>query len=266
MQSLSGLFKKFSPLIFLHGWGQTRRAFDPLISALNERGVRSFAFDFPGHGDARGEPGPYTFDRYASLIGAFAKSIAAQRFHLAGWSMGGSIAAIHCLEQRNPRPLSLILIASTPRFVSHENNLGVGQHPTSVKKMERMIQRDHNAGLREFIGRFFESGEVIPEEMKTQIENLLIPVNFPPDKDALLSTLNEMAALDLTTSGQRWDGPVLNIQGMADKITASGGQKLWLSLFDNVTEAPMESAGHAPHLTRTGATADIIAGFLSSLE
>jgi pyruvate dehydrogenase E2 component (dihydrolipoamide acetyltransferase) len=255
-----------APLIFLHGWGQSSKTFTPLVRELRERGVTSFAFDFPGHGDARDEPGSYSFDHYASLIGAFAKSIGASRFHLAGWSMGGTIAAIHCLEQREPRPLSLVLIASTPRFVAQENNLGEGQHPAAVKKMERMISSDHNAGLREFIGRFFESGEIIPESMKAQIENLLIPENFPPNKDALLSTLKELSALDLTISGRKWDGPVLNIQGTADKITLKGGQRLWRGLFGDITEAPMESAGHAPHLTQTAGVAEIIAGFLSSLE
>lgn len=180
--------------------------------------------------------------------------------------MGGTIAAIHCLERREPRPLSLILIASTPRFVALENSRGVGQPPATVKKMERMIAADHDAGLREFIGRFFESGEIIPEEMKPQIEKLLIPENFPPNKDALLSTLKEIAALDLSVSGLKWDGPVLNIQGTADKITLKGGQRLWRGLFDNITEAPMESAGHAPHLTQTAGVAKTIAGFLSPLE
>lgn len=254
------------PLIFLHGWGQSRRAFDPLIHALNDRGVRSFSFDFPGHGDARDEPGPYSFDRYASLIGEFAKSIGASRFHLAGWSMGGTIAALHCLQRKEPRPLSLILIASTPRFVAMGNSIGVGQPPVAVKKMERMITADPDAGLREFIGRFFESGEIIPEEMKSEIEKLLIPETFPPNKNALLSTLSELSSLDLTTSGLEWDGPVLNIQGTADKITLKGGQRLWSGLFEKITEAPMESAGHAPHLTQTAGVAEIITGFLSSLE
>lgn len=263
---MSGLSKDSPPLIFLHGWGQTRRAFDPLMRALSDRGVRSFAFDFPGHGDARDEPGPYSFDRYARLIGDFAKSAGVSRFHLAGWSMGGTIAAIHCLEQREPRPLSLILIASTPRFVALKNNLGVGQHPTAVKKMERMISADHDSGLREFIGSFFESGENIPQEMKGQIENYLIPESFPPNKDTLLATLKELSALDLTISGRMWDGPVLNIQGTADKITLKGGQKLWRGLFDNITEAPVESAGHAPHLTQTAGVAKTIAGFLGPLE
>ena len=263
---MSDLSKGSASLIFLHGWGQSRRVFNPLINALNDRGVTSFALDFPGHGDAREEPGPYSFDRYASLIGDFAKSAGASRFHLAGWSMGGTIAAIHCLERREPRPLSLILIASTPRFVALGNNIGVGQHPTAVEKMERMISADHDAGLRDFIGRFFESGEVITEEMKADIENLLIPESFPPNKDAILSTLKELAALDLTVSGHKWDGPVLNIQGTADKITLKGGQRLWRGLFDNITEAPMESAGHAPHLTQTDGVAEIIAGFIGSLE
>ena len=263
---MSGSSKDSVPLIFLHGWGQSRKAFDPLINALNDRGVRSFAFDFPGHGDARDEPGPYSFDRYVSLIGEFVKSTGSERFHLAGWSMGGTIAAIHCLKQKVPRPSSLILIASTPRFVASEKNLGVGQHPTAVKKMERMITADHNAGLREFIGRFFESGESIPQDMKSEIEKHLISETFPPNKDALISTLRELAALDLTISGCKWDGPVLNIQGTADKITLKGGQRMWRSLFDNITEAPMESAGHAPHLTRTAGVAEIITGFLSSLE
>lgn len=263
---MSGSSKDSAPIIFLHGWGQSRKAFEPLIAALNERRITSFAFDFPGHGDSRNEPGPYSFDRYTSLIAEFVKSTGAPRFHLAGWSMGGTIAANYCLRQMEPRPSSLILIDSTPRFVALEKNLGVGQHPIAVKKMERMIERDHDAGLREFISRFFESGEDIPESMRDEIEKYLVPESFPPDKEALLSTLTELSALDLTVSGLKWDGPVLNIHGTADKITPRGGQKLWRSLFDRITEAPVDLAGHAPHLTRTDGVADIITAFISSLE
>lgn len=250
----------------LHGWGQTGRAFSPLAGIIKDR-LRVITADFPGHGSAKYLRGPYTLERFVKMTSDTMRESGAKDFHLLGWSMGGTVAAKYVLDAIEPKPRSLILLSATPAFVVHERNLGIGQHPAAVKKMERMIKSDPAAGLRDFIGRFFESGEIIDPARKEEIEDLLTGPDFPPDKDALLETLKDLAGTDFTSS-PRPPGhpPVLIIYGSADKITPGGGQLRWRSVFDNITEIRLEGAGHAPHLTRTDETARAILDFAGSLE
>ena len=158
----------------VHGWGQTKSAFNPFVKVLAQK-LRIITFDLPGHGEAKGSDGPYTFERYGNELAEVVKKSGADSFHLLGWSMGGTISASYCLEKTGLLPKSLTLLAATPKFVTHTHNLGIGQHPAAVKKMERQILRDADSGLRDFIDRFFENGEEITPEQRVGIENLFIP-------------------------------------------------------------------------------------------
>jgi len=248
-------------IVMIHGWGQTGRAFDPLLNLLKPD-FRVITIDLAGHGTAKDEPGPYTFDRYVSDIAGVVRQMSLDKFHLLGWSMGGTITAKYCLKKVGPLPESLILLSATPRFVAQTRNLGEGQHPAAVTKMKRMIESDPEAGLRGFIQLFFESGEEIDEDQRDEIEKALISLSFPPSGQALLDTLQEYSATDLTQSPASYDGRILVIYGSQDKICPPGGQRLWGGVFANVQMATIESAGHAPHLTRRDQVAGHITRFI----
>ncbi|VAX20628.1 hypothetical protein MNBD_NITROSPINAE02-1510 [hydrothermal vent metagenome] len=248
-------------IVMLSGWGQTRRAFDRLIEKLEDR-FRLITFDMPGYGTARDDPGPYTLDRYCEVISDVIGQARLSRFHLLGWSMGGEIAAKYIKDKRGPLPESLILLSSPARFVSVDKDILMGAHPARAKKMEMMIRRDHKAGLRDFICRFFESGEEISPEEKVEIEKLLIPPGFPPRKEALLTNLTELIELDLTETPIEYDRPVLLISGGLDRITPIKGQRLWKRVFANVEEACIETAGHAPHLTCATRVGELVTRFM----
>ncbi len=252
-------------LIMVHGWGQTKLAFDSL-SKLLEQKLRVITFDLPGHGEAKSVDGPYTFERYRSELAQVIKKSGASSFHLLGWSMGGTISAGYCLEKTGVLPKSLILLSATPKFVTHTHNLGIGQHPAAVKKMERQIIRDADSGLRNFIDSFFDSGEQITPAQRAEIENLFYSNNFPPSQEALLSGLSELASTDLTMSKERFNKPVLLIYGRMDRICPVGGQALWKKLFEQADELCLENTGHAPHLTKTAQVAESIANFVLKQE
>jgi len=235
-------------LIMVHGWGQTKRAFDPLVELLAQK-LRVITFDLPGHGEAKNSGGPFTFERYRNELSEVVKTSGASSFHLLGWSMGG-----------------ITLLSATPKFVTHTHNLGIGQHPAAVKKMERQIDRDTDSGLRNFIDSFFDSGEQITQAQRTEIENLFYSNNFPPNQEALLSSLSELASTDLTISKKRFNEPVLLIYGRMDRICPVGGQALWKKLFERVDELCLENTGHAPHLTQTAQVAESIASFILKQE
>lgn len=252
-------------IVMIHGWGQSRRVFEPLARLLEDR-FRVMAVDLAGFGESKNEPGPYTFDRYCGDLARFVSGRGFEKFHLLGWSMGGTIAARYVLENRGPAPESLILLSATPRFVAPAQNPGEGQSLTAVKRMERQIKTDPDLGLRAFISLFFESGERTDPALRGELEAALRQGNFPPNGEALAQTLGELRRADLTAlDAPPSPSPVLLIHGALDKICPSGGQKLWRGLFDRTAFVSLEACGHAPHLTGTRDAATSVAGFISEL-
>ncbi len=97
-----------TPLVLLHGFGGSAASWRPPAAILaTERMV--FAFDLPGHGGS--------LSAVAGGAGSMAKAVASdlqargiRRFHLAGHSMGGAVAAL--LSLRRPEAVaSLTLLA-----------------------------------------------------------------------------------------------------------------------------------------------------------
>ena len=250
-------------ILMVHGWGQTGGCFSPLVERL-QNGHRAITIDLAGHGKAKAADGPYTFSRYCNdIAGVVDRLGVAKQYHLLGWSMGGSIAAAYCLDNAGPLPASLVLISATPRFVDPNGAASMGQHKIAVKKMERMVKADSAAGLRDFIDRFFESGEVIGVEQRKEIEKLLVTADFPPGRQALLETLKELEQTDLTKRYGPYKGKALLIYGALDKICPPMGQKLWNHCLSDITERKIESCGHAPLLTCADRTASEIENFIA---
>ena len=254
-------------IIMVHGWGQTMKSFAPLVDTL-ATGFRVITFDLPGYGKAKGETGPYRFDRYCNAIANIVVKKNLTDFHLLGWSMGGTIAAKYLLEKAGPPPTSLILMSASPRFVAPGKGLGIGQSLTAVKKMIRMMKQDPVFGLRSFISMFFASGEAIPPESNSAITKLLAPPEtFPPKDEALIATLEELASTDLTKMAAGLIAPpVMLLYGALDRVTPRGGQLLWDTIFSRVIHYPLDGVGHAPHLTRLDEVTKAVTRFVHGAE
>ncbi len=94
-------------LVFLHGFGGTRHAWDRVIARLDPQRYRPLALDLPGHGDLRSYNRPITFAACVEQVLAAAP----QRFVLCGYSLGGRIAQQVALAA--PERLSRLVLVST---------------------------------------------------------------------------------------------------------------------------------------------------------
>lgn len=106
------------PIVFLHGLGGSRVAWDPQLSFLARHGHRSVAWDMPGYG-ASGAPrtatGELTFDGLADAVDAWVDELGATRVHLVGLSFGGMVAQ-HVALRFPQRLRTLTLIDTSPAF------------------------------------------------------------------------------------------------------------------------------------------------------
>jgi 2-succinyl-6-hydroxy-2,4-cyclohexadiene-1-carboxylate synthase len=96
-------------IVLLHGFTQTGRSWDPVVSAMGER-YRALAPDLRGHG-AASDARPVDF----AAIEADVLALAPPRFALAGYSMGGRIALDLVLSPAAAGRIErLTLIGATP--------------------------------------------------------------------------------------------------------------------------------------------------------
>ncbi len=101
------------PVVFLHGWGLSYRAYEDALRELMERGCRVYAPALPGFGGTANLPAARrTFEGYAAWVDAFLDAVGLQGSALVvGHSFGGGVA-IRLAHDAPQRVRHLVLINS----------------------------------------------------------------------------------------------------------------------------------------------------------
>ncbi len=95
-------------VVLLHGFGNTHRGWDGVISALGDERYRPLALDLPGHGEAADVERPITFAGCVAHV--LARS--PERFTLCGYSLGGRVA-LHVALAAPERVSRLVLVSTS---------------------------------------------------------------------------------------------------------------------------------------------------------
>jgi pimeloyl-ACP methyl ester carboxylesterase len=104
------------PLLFAHGFGQTRHAWSSTAAALAGRGYRCITVDGRGHGESGWlEREPYTIAQYIADARELAASTRSRPV-LVGASMGGLIGLLAEAEAATGLFRALVLVDITPRW------------------------------------------------------------------------------------------------------------------------------------------------------
>ncbi len=80
-------------VLLVHGWDCWWMWWHHIIRFLNDRGIRTIAYDLKGHGWSDEDPGnDYSIDSFADDLGALVNALDLKKFHLAAFSFGPFIA------------------------------------------------------------------------------------------------------------------------------------------------------------------------------
>ncbi len=119
-------------VIFAHGGGQTRHAWDGTARTVAARGWSAYSFDLRGHGESdRAPDGVYDFDGFARDVAAVA-ALVGRPAVLVGASLGGAAALLWAGEHGgdgggNARGLVLVDIGVRSRDAGVERIIGFMQ-------------------------------------------------------------------------------------------------------------------------------------------
>jgi pimeloyl-ACP methyl ester carboxylesterase len=123
------------PVLFLHGLGGSRTAWEPQLEALGDE-FRCIAWDMPGYGESAPIE-PLTFPAIADAAATLLDELHIERAHVVGLSFGGQ-QALHLALRHPDRVDRLVLADTSARF---------GADGTDVDEWKRLRLDALDAGL-----------------------------------------------------------------------------------------------------------------------
>ncbi|MEZ4598995.1 MAG: alpha/beta fold hydrolase [Syntrophotaleaceae bacterium] len=251
------------PLVLLHGWSLSAAVFTEVLPAMADN-FRVMAPDLRGHGGTENGSG-YLLDDFVDDLRQWLDALGITECDLLGWSLGGQVAMRLCtlLPARVGR---LLLVSTTPRFLAEEEAGWIyGLPKGQVKAMERGLRRRYRETLEDFFNRQFGS-----DELSAKRREQVLAFSFNGDEGGIPEVEVAQAALHTLCSGDLraeligLKMPALVLHGERDEIIPVAAGRYLADHLPNAIFAGLNSAGHAPFLTRLDRCCDIFREFLQA--
>lgn len=253
------------PLVFLHGWSMSSRAFAWQAEAL-ARSHRVVRYDLRGHGlsrcDVRDGAGAHAIEAHARDLAALLARLEVERAVLVAWSMGSQVA-LEALPAIQDRLCALVLLSATPRFTAGAD-WPHGQPAASVRALAARLAVRPERSLQRWFDGLFVSGEV-GEEQRAEIARRVLADAPRVSLDAAQGGLEALLASDQRSRLEQVRVPALLVHGELDPVCFPAASAYAEARIARARRCVMPGAGHAPHLSRPSIVNELVAGFLADL-
>ncbi|RUL73127.1 alpha/beta fold hydrolase [Dyella choica] len=253
-------------LLFAHGFGQTRGAWNAAATTMAARGCRCVSFDSRGHGEStRASGGDYHMQQFVDDLRALAHAQPEPAI-LVGASMGGLLGLVVAGELR-PSPFrALVLVDITPRWET-----------AGVERILAFMQA-HPDGFASYAEAADQIAAYLPQRRERKSEQQLRPL-LREGADGRLRWHWDPALLagDLISECERYqprlleaaakvEVPVLLLSGERSDVVSQHTVEEFLALVPHAQHAQVPGATHMLAGDANDAFTAAIAGFIGSLE
>ncbi|MCF8572281.1 alpha/beta hydrolase [Gordonia sp. HY002] len=233
-----------TPIVLLHGGGQTRHSWDRSAAALAERGREVYTIDLRGHGDSSWAPdGDYGIDAFVGDIHDVVTAIGRAPI-LVGASLGGITSL--CLAGENPDTAAALVMVDV---VVHVEPEGIGRIQS--------FMTDHIDGFATLEDVADAVTEYNPERKRPRnLEGLKKNVRLHDDgrwywhwdPAFIRSSGNEARRhtdpARLSAAAQNVKVPTLIVRGGKSDVVSEAGVASMLELVPHADVADVSAAGH----------------------
>jgi len=226
------------PILFVHGWPLSSRMFDFQAMELPKRGIRVIAFDLRGFGRSS-KTWELNYDIWARDIGRIISELGLRNVTLAGFSMGGAIAAHYAAMSGDRRVTKLALMAAAaPRLVAGPD-FPEGLPLEAVQSIIDGERMDPAKGKSNF-GSMFFSTDASPE-LRRWYDN--IGMVAPPH--STIRGFEEIRDRDLRREVGAIQIPTRIFHGVHDKVVPFALGQLLNRMIDGSSLVQFDIGGHA---------------------
>ena len=247
-----------TPLVLLHGIFAEKDHWVDFARPLTSQ-YRVVAPDFPGFGEStRLDDQPYDYAAHTQRLGALLDALGIEKAHLAGNSMGGTIAALFALQHPD-RVASVAFIGAphgirSPKPSTMDRLIDAGQRP--------LVAHDA-AAFRAMMDLVFEKRPFLPYPILHATEQAALR-NAPSNTRLWDAQLKDRYLLEQRLGGLQ-QHPVLALWGDSDRVFDRSGLLPLQKLLPQAQLEALPGVGHLPMMEAPADTAQRYARFLEGL-
>jgi non-heme chloroperoxidase len=252
------------PVVLIHGYPLSGRAWDKQVPALLEAGYRVITYDRRGFGKSSQPASGYDYDTFAADLNSLLEYLDLRDAVLAGHSMGTGEVTRYLGRYGSGRVAKGVLVAPIPPYL-----LQAGDNPDGVPQglfdgFAAAARADTPAWMKGFLGSFYNmdtlGGTLVSEQAFQASWNLAVTASATAAV-ACIATW----ATDFRDDLPKIDVPVLVIQGDADQVLPldKTGARL-PALIKDADLVVVEGGPHAIPWTHAAQVNTALLGFLRS--
>lgn len=238
------------PVIFMHGGGQTRRAWDNTARRIAAKGMRAITLDLRGHGESDWvEGGNYTFARFGEDAAAVTRQVG-DMFHTTPSAVGASLGGLSSLAaefRHGPLFQSMVLVDITPRmdpdgvakiqgFMGERMEEGFGSLEEAAEAIARYLPHRKRPGSHSGLRKNLRRGEDGRYRWHWDPNFLKGPQNIDAGAEELMQ--------ELLDSLPRLHIPVLLVRGMQSELVHEDYAREFVELAPAASYVDVGGAGH----------------------
>lgn len=205
------------PVVLIHGWPLSGRAWENQVGALVEAGHRVITYDRRGFGDSSQPWGGYDYDTFAADLNALIEYLDLREATIVGFSMGGGEVARYLATYGSDRIAKAVLAAAVPPFLyKSDDNPDGALDDDAIAGFLAAVTGDRIAFLDQFTTGFFSVGdEMTVSEAQRQYARDIAAAASPK---GTLECIKAFGTTDFRDDLKKVTIPVLVIHGDSDAI------------------------------------------------
>ena len=252
------------PVVLIHGYPLSGRAWDKQVPALLDAGYRVITYDRRGFGQSSQPVTGYDYDTFAADLHALLEHLDLHDAVLAGHSMGTGEVTRYLGRYGSARVAKGVLVAPIPPYLLQTGDNPEGVPLSLFDGFAAAARADTPAWMKGFLENFYNydtlAGTLVSEQAFQASWNLAVTASATAAV-ACIATW----ATDFRDDLPKIDVPVLVIQGDADQVLPLGktGQRL-PALLKDARLTVIDGGPHAIPWTHAAQVNTALLGFLLS--
>jgi pimeloyl-ACP methyl ester carboxylesterase len=252
------------PVVLIHGYPLSGRAWDKQVPVLLEAGHRVITYDRRGFGQSSQPAAGYDYDTFAADLNTLLEYLDVRDAVLAGHSMGTGEVTRYLGHYGSARVAKGVLVAPIPPYL-----LQAGDNPDGVPQslfdgFTQAARADTPAWMKGFLDTFYNidtlRGTLVSDQAFQASWNLAVTASAT----AAVACIPTWAT-DFRDDLPQIDVPILVVQGDADQVLPLGktGERL-PGLIKDVQLTVVEGGPHAIPWTHAGQVNTALLNFIRS--
>lgn len=252
------------PVVLIHGWPLSARAWEPQVSALKAAGYRVVAYDRRGFGRSDKPEADYSYDTLAADLQRVMDQCGLQDVTLVGFSMGGGEVARYIGRYGESRLHSVVFAAAVPPYLMKTADNPDGPlTPEKAQDKRESLEQDRTAYFDQFTSAFFSANGAMQVTEAQRADAIALCEQSA--QHAALACMEAFSTTDFREDLKRVTVPTLVIHGDADAVVPieGSGQRTHLAVPHSKL-VTMSGAPHGFNLSHAQAFNEALLSFLKA--